>query len=143
MLICSQSERVLKENMDGLWIRCERCNAMSKFNWCFGNEVVLSSSTCKKCSDTYHLNPPKQKTEDIITDRDFLPYPHQCDAFFCNQQGNFVYYQLSKDEISLPILLLKKYVNYNFKDGRQFKKNVEGLVQLKDIENYINNLSNI
>lgn len=56
-------------NMTALWIRCERCNTMSKFSWCFENEVVLSSSICNKCTNIYHLNPPKQKTEYIINDR--------------------------------------------------------------------------
>lgn len=44
----------------------------------------------------------------------------------------FFHYQLLKNKISLPILPLNKIVKYHLRDGRDFERDEEGLVQLGD-----------
>lgn len=84
------------------------------------------------------MEPPKQKTENIITDADFLPYENCHIGFYFEKDSNdFHLYHLLKSDIKLPILLLEKRINYNLKD-RRFSRNEEGLVQLEEIEAFIN-----
>lgn len=53
---------------------------------------------------------------------------------------NFHFYQLQGTKISLVILLLNKINQYRLKDGRRFENSEGGLVQLEDIEIFINDV---
>lgn len=122
--------------MHTLLVNCNQCKTATSFPWCFNNDVVVSAESCKKCSESFQLIQPKQKTENIITDPDFLPYPY--DGFYYESNGQFHYYQIPIKEVSVPILFLTKTVDYKLRDGRKFEKNEDGLVKLSDLETFVN-----
>lgn len=128
--------------MNRLMLKCLQCNTITEYNWCFNNKIILSASKCKKCSQDITIIPPTEKTENIITHPDFLPYGHEyCDAFVLDELvGDFHYYQMSKRNIQLPVLLLNKTENYRLRNGRRFDVDSDGIVLLEDIINYLNML---
>lgn len=110
-----------------LTVVCKNCNSVTQFIWCFQENVCLHSSTCKKCYDNFNLISPKQKTDQIITSFDFLPYSTRYyDGFYYEGDGNFKYFPLSRNSFTLPILFLTQH------------KHRDGLVSLSTVEKFVN-----
>lgn len=126
--------------MSTLMVHCQKCDKISKFYWNFNDDVVLFSKTCKKCSINFYLIEPRQKSENIITDADFLPYTNASyyNAFYHESDGNFYYYHLPKVEVKLPILCLNQNIRYRSKNMETFNRDEEGLVLLDNIESFVN-----
>lgn len=116
-----------------LLVNCNQCETVTSFLWCFNDDVIMSAEMCKKCSESFRFIIPKQKTENIITNQDFLPHINGIyyNAFCCKKDGKFHYYQLTKGEISFPILFLTTTIG-------QFGRNEECLVKISDVEKFVN-----
>lgn len=124
--------------MNMLSVECIQCRTISQFYWCFNDDIILQCNICKTCSNRFTLELPKQNTKNIIMDPALLPPEEYCDAFYHEADGNFFYYQLLRNDITVPIILLKKTIDYRFRDGRQYTREEEGLVTIQDIEEFIN-----
>lgn len=127
--------------MHTLVVNCVQCDSVNEFFWCFNNEIVLCCLGCKECSSSYQLQLCTQKQENVITGADFLPCTNHIyyDAFYYNESdGNFYYYHLPENEVSLPILILNQTIGYKQTGGNSFEKDEDGLVKFSDIEEYLN-----
>lgn len=127
--------------MSSLTIKCSKCNKITQFDWQFSNDVTLPSTQCKKCADKFILEKPRQKTENIITSKEFLPFGSNEKAYYFSEEaGMFLFYLLSLKNAKLPILLLTKDIEYGPDSDvcGPFYEYDEYLVQLEDIEKFIN-----
>lgn len=124
------------QKMRCLTVKCHQCGKVTNFDWCFENDIILFALKCKKCYEKFILEQPKQKTENIITHIDFLPFGEICPSFHLKRNVNtFHYGQLSQKEIKLPILELSRTI-FNKSNNKHVTE--DGLIQLEDVEAYIN-----
>lgn len=127
--------------MSSLLVKCTQCEKVTNIDWCFEDNVTLFCSKCKQCANQFILEPPKQKTDNIITHADFLPCGCSWDAFhFKEKFRSFLKYCLHQKDIKLPILWLNKTNKYKFHKRKCTQPPQECLVQLEDIEKYINTI---
>lgn len=126
--------------MSSLTVQCKRCGKIFEFDWNFEDFVTLFSNQCKRCDSKFILEQPKQKTENIITDRSFLPYGIHLNGFYFKRSaGMFYFYLITKEKIKLPILLVNKTIKVRNENGcGRVSKSDEFLIQLDDIENFVN-----
>lgn len=111
-----------------LQVNCDQCNQVKNFPWSFSNDIIILAKFCKNCSGNFEFIASQQKTENIITDLTFLPYENRtyCDAYYCANNGQFYYYELPIEEVSVPIFLLKS------------EKHAECFVKFSDVEKFTN-----
>lgn len=124
--------------MGSLIVECIKCKSSTKRDWCFKNEISLACNTCKKCSNVFQLEKPTQKTEDIITHKDFLPFGDSLIGFIYSDVINHFYCKniLSKN-VKVPVLSLNKPpVCYH--NSVKFSGFAEGLLPLEEVEIFLN-----
>lgn len=126
--------------MSRLTVQCKRCRKNFEFDWTFEDDVTLISNQCKNCDGKFILEQPKQKSENIITDRSFLPYGIHLNGFYFKRSaGKFYFYLITKEKIKLPIILVNKTIKIKNGNGcGRISKSDEFLIQLEDIEKFVN-----